>query len=135
MADVRVLIDLQEGVIELEGPVEFVEKHMALFLPAIVSVEPEEEKVPGKRGRPAKAGKTARNKKRVSCEAIIGTLWDDGFFSQSRGFGATKQEVLKTDSSCSDNKIRQTLKKFVAAGKLESTGAGRGMKYTQIEAI
>ena len=131
MADARVLMDLQEGVIELEGPVDFVEKHMALFLPAIVSIEPEEEKVPGKRGRPAKAGKT-RNKKRVNCETIVGTLWDDGFFTQSQGFGATKQEVLKTDSGCSDNKIRQTLKKFVAAGKLESKGAGRGMKYTQI---
>ncbi|MEN8614841.1 hypothetical protein ABFB09_06135 [Dehalogenimonas sp. THU2] len=132
MPEARVLIDLQEGVIELEGPIEFVEKHMALFIPEMMGVEElEEEKPVVKRGRPAKAGKP-KKKKRVSCDKIIDALAGEGFFAQPRGFGAIKQEVLKTDPGCSDNKIRQTLKKAIAGEKITASGAGRGMKYTQV---
>ena len=133
MTEARVFIDLKEGVIELEGPIDFVEKYMAIYAPgATAQVAPEKPAV--KRGRPAKAGKPVK-KKKVNCDKIIGAMTTDGFFSQGRGFGSIKEEVLKTAPECSDNKIRKSLKNAIASGKLSASGAGRGMKYTEFAAV
>lgn len=129
MTNARVLIDLQEGVIELEGPVEFVEKHMMRFLlEETDTVEPVPARKPG---RPAKAGKVGRKKKRDSCNEVINGLYDSGYFKKARNFGVIKQQVLKTAPECSDNLIRKTLKEAIASGKLNASGIGRGMKYTR----
>ncbi|MDV2990266.1 MAG: hypothetical protein P3T54_09000 [Dehalogenimonas sp.] len=131
MTTARVLIDLQEGVIELEGPVEFVEKHMGRFLlDDAVTAEP----LPGRKaGRPAKTATAGRKKKKDTCGEVIDSLYDSGFFKRARGFGVIKQQVLKTAPECSDNLIRKTVKEAVAGGKLTQSGIGRGMKYTRAQ--
>lgn len=131
MAEARVFIDLKEGVIELEGPIDFVEKYMAKYAPgATATVAPEHPVVKRGRGRPAKATKPVK-KKKVSCDKIIGGMIKNGFFSESRGFSSIKAEVLNTDGGCSDNRIRRSLKNAIAGAKLSASGAGRGMKYAQ----
>ena len=131
MTEARVFIDLKEGVIELEGPIDFVEKYMAKYAPGAAPEKPAVKRGPG---RPAKAAKPVK-KKKVSCDKIIGAMTAEGFFSQGRGFGAIKAEVLKTEPGCSDNKIRKALKNAIAGGKLSASGAGRGMKYTQVVVV
>ncbi|XUX00929.1 MAG: hypothetical protein TUN42_02780 [Dehalogenimonas sp.] len=135
MTEARVFIDLKEGVIELEGPIEFVEKYMAKYAPGGATVQTAIEKPTVKRGpgRPPKSGKPAR-KKKVSCDKIVADLTSAGFFGQERGFGAIKLEITRVEPGCSDNKIRKALKNAIAAGKLAASGAGRGMKYTEIAA-
>lgn len=135
MTEARVFIDLKEGVIELEGPIEFVEKYMAKYAPGSAAVETVREKPAVKRGpgRPPKAGKPVR-KKKVSCDKIVTDLTGEGFFGQARGFGAIKSAMTSVEPGCSDNKIRKALKNAIAAGKLAASGAGRGMKYTEIAA-
>ena len=135
MTEARVFIDLKEGVIELEGPIEFVEKYMAKYAPGGKTAPETVEKPAVKRGpgRPPKAGKPAR-KKKISCDKVVIDLLGAGFFGQSRGFGAIKAEIVTVEPGCSDNKIRKALKNAIAAGKLVSSGAGRGMKYTEIAA-
>ncbi|APV43974.1 hypothetical protein Dform_00619 [Dehalogenimonas formicexedens] len=136
MTEARVFIDLKEGVIELEGPIEFVEKYIAKYAPGGAAVQTAVEKPAARRGpgRPPKAGKPVR-KKKVSCDKIVADLTAAGFFGQERGFGAIKSEMTAIDPGCSDNKIRKALKNAIAAGKLASSGAGRGMKYAEPAAI
>jgi hypothetical protein len=131
VTEARVFIDLKEGVIELEGPIDFVEKYMAKYAPG--GAVPAAEKPAVKRGpgRPPKAGRPVK-KKKVSCDRIIAGLIGADFFSQGRGFGVVKTEVVNVAPGCSDNKIRKALKNAITAGKLTASGAGRGMKYSQI---
>ncbi len=134
MTEARVFIDLKEGVIELEGPIDFVEKYMAKYAPGATAPAAEEKPVKRGRGRPAKAAKPAK-KKKVSCDKIIGSMATEGFFSEGRGFGAIKAKVVETEPGCSDNRIRKALKNAIASGKLSTSGAGRGMKYTEFAAM
>ena len=136
MTEARVFIDLKEGVIELEGPIEFVEKYMAKYAPGGQVTETVSEKPVVKRGpgRPPKAGKPAR-KKKISCDKIVADLTAAGFFGQARGFGSIKSEMTMVEPTCSDNKIRKALKNAIAGGKLAASGAGRGMKYTEAPAV
>ena len=136
MTEARVFIDLKEGIIELEGPIEFVEKYLTKYAPGGAVAEPGTEKPAIKRGpgRPPKAGKPAR-KKKVSCDKIVAELNGAGFFGQARGFGAIKAEMTNVDPGCSDNKIRKALKNAIGAGKLSSSGAGRGMKYIGVASV
>ncbi len=55
----------------------------------------------------------------VSCDQAVSDLIEGGFFAQGRGFETISDEVLKSQLSCSDKKIRTSLKKAVANGKLE----------------
>jgi hypothetical protein len=136
VTEARVFIDLKEGIIELEGPIEFVEKYMAKYAPGGAAAEPNVEKSVVKRGpgRPPKAGKPVR-KKKVSCDKLVADMLSSDFFGQARGFGAIKAEIISVEPSCSDNKIRKALKNAIAGGKLSANGAGRGMKYTGIAIV
>lgn len=131
VTEARVFIDLKEGVIELEGPIDFVEKYMAKYAPngaaQAVAEQPAVKRGPG---RPPKAGRPVK-KRKVSCDKIVGGLISADFFSQARGFGVIKTEVVNVAPGCSDNKIRKALKNAITAGKLTASGAGRGMKYSQ----
>ncbi|MEQ4487940.1 MAG: hypothetical protein AAC990_06005 [Dehalococcoides mccartyi] len=130
MSEAKVYIDLKEEIIELVGPIDFVEKYMAKYAPPAGTVAV--EKPARGPGRPPKLGQQAK-KKRVSCDKIIGGMIKAEFFSQARGFGAIKAEVLNTDSGCSDNRIRKALKNAILGGKLVASGAGRGMKYARVQ--
>ena len=134
MTEARVFIDLKEGVIELEGPIEFVEKYMAKYAPGDKVGASEKPAVKRGPGRPTKADKPVR-KKRVSCDKVIAQLTNAGYFAQSRGFGSIKTEIINVEPGCSDGKIRKSLKNAIAAGTLAASGAGRGMKYTRIGTV
>jgi len=132
MTEARVYIDLKEGVVEIEGPIPFVEQYLTKYASGFTK-ETAERPV-AKRGRPAKAAKPVK-KKKVSCDKIIGGMIKTGFFSKSRDFSSIRAEVLNTDGGCSDNRIRRSLKNAIAGAKLSASGAGRGMKYAQIVAV
>ena len=109
---------------------------MAVYAPSgkpVSEIPVEQPAVKRGPGRPPKAGKPARRKK-VSCDKIVFSLADAGFFSEGRGFGAIKSEITTTEPGCTDNKIRKALKNAISASKLVSNGAGRGMKYIQFSA-
>ncbi|MEL7561913.1 hypothetical protein [Dehalogenimonas sp. 4OHTPN] len=129
MTEARVFIDLKEGVIELEGPIAFVEKYIAIYAPAAAAESVPE--TPRKRGRPAKKGALPLKKKKVNADRIIGAMIDNGFFNSARGFGAIKVEALKMAPDLSDTKIRKALQKVKST--LPPSGTGRGTKYLSVQ--
>jgi hypothetical protein len=128
VTEARVFIDLKEGVIELEGPIAFVEKYIAKYAPAAAAESVSE--TPRKRGRPAKKGAVPVTKKKVNADKIISAMIDNGFFSSPKAFGSIKAEALKTAPELSDAKIRKGLKN--AENKLTVSGTGRGTKYMSV---
>ena len=119
-SEARILIDSKEGLIEIEGPVRFVEKYMAKY--AFGPKTPEEVAKPVE-VRPRSSTKT--------CLKTIRTLLKEGFFVQSRGFNEIKMEFIKKDAGCSDPTLRGALKAVTKKRKLTVIGAGRGTRYVQ----
>ena len=119
-SEARVMIDSKEGVIEIEGPIEFVEKYMAMYAPGVkapkVSVKP--------------TGAKRRSSKKI-CKKTVKFLIGEGFFAQGRGFGEIKAEFVKRDGECSDASLRNALKETLKKGRLSFTGIGRGSRYSQ----
>lgn len=92
MEIVKAVINLKEGVIELEGPQDFVEKYLELYRPdaskwqSALSLKGEakmKEKVP-RQARPPKV------KGAPSCRGRIRTLIDEGYFKEPH----TSTEVM-----------------------------------------
>ena len=119
-SEARVMIDSKEGVIEIEGPIEFVEKHMAMYAPGV--------KAPKVTVKPP--GVKRRSSKKI-CIKTVKALIGEGFFAQGRGFGEIKTEFMKRDRDCSDASLRNALKEVLKKKKLSFSGAGRGTRYTQ----
>ena len=120
MTKARVMIDLKEGVIEIEGTTEFVEKYMALYAPGPTGLKvaaPPLEKKP--RASTKMCLKTVK--------ALIGA----GFFAQQRFYGEIKTEVIGKGGPCSDTSLRNALKKIVNKKKLTVSGNRRGTRYSQ----
>ena len=130
MVNARILLDIQEGIIEIEGPVEFVEKHLARFAP--IEFDTVEYDAPASQKKTGRTGKITRKQRKSNCRQVIDGLIAGKFFNRARGFVSVKQEVLKKVPECSDSVIRSLLKTAVADGILKAEGFGRGMKYSRV---
>ncbi|ADJ25714.1 hypothetical protein Dehly_0395 [Dehalogenimonas lykanthroporepellens BL-DC-9] len=130
MVNARILLDLQEGFIEIEGPVEFVEKHMSRFLPD--EFETAEAGATSSNRKPGRPAKMTRKQRKSNCRAVVDSLVAGKFFNRPRNFTAVKKEVLNAVPECSDSVIRSLLKAAVADGRIKAEGFGRGMKYSRI---
>ena len=130
MADARVFIDLNEGLIEAEGPLDFVKEVIERYLPQGKTAQI----IPRKAPRTVEALKPMRKRRRSAeaCRKTLDVEVQDGFFSKARGFGEIKERLAQSGNECADNAIRTALKKLIEVGNLASSGAARGMRYIQI---
>ena len=130
MSEARVVIDLKEGVIELEGPIDFVRHYLEMYQPAIkrlnrgVAANQEISKPSSKKSRASKA-------KRVSCTAAIQKEIKAGFFSEPHTFKDIKQRLNESGYEFRDNNIRSSLKRLTTTGALSVNGKGRGLIYSK----
>ena len=127
MDQAKAVINLNEGIIQLEGPVEFVQRYLEKYAPAmkgLQTLEPQadtEGKAVRSQGRP-------RGGQR-SCTRAIHAEIKAGFFDEPKRSGAVRERLAGRGVACSSGLLRVSLRKAVEEGRLETTGRGRGLVY------
>jgi len=92
MDEAKVVINLKEGIIELQGPVEFVRHYLDMYQPAIKGLESlpqqatvtlEKAKALPRKRKPTPAAKVKRERP-VPCTRAIRSDLEAGFFDEPR---------------------------------------------------
>ena len=137
MAEARVVINLKEGIIELQGPVDFVRHYLDTYqsaikelqsLPKDVGVTPEKAKALPRK-RKAAPGTKAEKRKSASCTGSIRSDLEAGFFDEPRSTGEVKQRLSEAGLSFTDNGVRTSLRRLSLAGVLDTVRKGRSVRY------
>jgi len=137
MDEARVVINLKEGIIELQGPVDFVRHYLDTYQPAIkglqslpkdVAVSPEKAKALPRK-RKAAPGTKAEKRKRASCTGTIRSDLEAGFFDEPRSTGEVKQRLSEAGFTFTDNGVRASLSRLSLAGLLDTARKGRSVRY------
>ena len=129
MDQAKAVINLNEGIIELEGPVEFVERYLERYGAAIRELPAAE---PQRTGPPrvVRARGKARGG-RGSCTRAIRAEVKAGFFDAPKSTRSVKERLTEKGVSCSTGLLRTSLKKVVDEGRLSPTGRGRARMYSR----
>lgn len=129
MDQAKVVIKLNGGIIELEGPIEFVERYLERYgfaIKGLPAVEPKRASPP----RDVRACGKARRGQR-SCTRAIRFKIKAGFFDEPRSTRAVKERMTEKGVSCSSGLLRTNLKKVMDEGRLSPTGRGRVRVYNR----
>ncbi len=129
MDQAKAVINLNEGIIELEGPLEFVERYLERYGSAIKGLPAMEPKRAGP-PRAVKASGKARGGQR-SCTRAIRAEVKAGFFDEPRSTRSLKERLTEKGVTCSSGLLRTSLKKVVDEGRLSPTGRGRARVYSR----
>lgn len=137
MDEARVVINLKEGIIELQGPVDFVRHYLNTYQPAIkglqslpeeVAVSPKKAKVLPRKRKAASAAKAGKEK-RTSCMGAIRSDLEAGFFDEPRSTDEVKQRLSQAGLIFTDEGIRVSLRRLSLAGSLDVVRKGRFVRY------
>lgn len=137
MDQAKAIINLKEGVVQLEGPVEFVREYLERFatkgqqgMPKEIQVTPKRKAAKGREKavpRPRRAKRRGRG--RTTCTDAVRAEVDGGFFNEARATQEIKQHLAEKGLSYSYNSIRLSLKQLVARALLVRSGAGPAVRY------
>lgn len=133
MDQAKAIINLKEGTVQLEGPVEFVREYLDRFaakeLPprrrkaqVIPKAVPEAAQKPVRRARGRRAG-------RISPADALRAEVEAGFFNEARAIPQVRQHLAEKGISYSTNSIRIGLRQLAESGLLGRTGAARALRY------
>ena len=137
MDEARVVINLKEGIVELQGPADFVQHCLDTYGPAIkgllglpqdVTAAPEKARaLPGKRtsATPARARRT----KRGSCMDAIRKDLEAGFFDKPRSTAEIKQRLSEAGVTFTENGLRANLRRLTLSRALDTVRKGRSVRY------
>ncbi len=134
MDQAKAIINLKEGIIQLEGPVEFVREYLSIYGSAIKGLQeipketeaaPKEKTVRGK----AKTTRVRAAVKRVSCVDAVRAEVEAGFFTEPRSAQEVRRLLSDKKQAYSNNSITIALKKLVESGLLTRLGVGRATRY------
>lgn len=138
MDEARVIINLKEGIIELQGPVDFVRHYLDTYQPAIkglqslpkeVAVSPEKARALPRKRKAASAAK-AEKEKRTSCTGAIRSDLEAGFFDEPRSTGEVKKRLSQAGLTFTGEGIRVSLRRLSLAGSLDVVRKGsRSVRY------
>jgi hypothetical protein len=136
MGEAKAVIDLKEGIIELEGPVDFVRHYLEMYRPAIKGLQraPRAATVgPEKPSRSRRGRKStgAAGVKRVSCTAAIRNELEAGFFDEPKTTGDIKRRLGEAGFEFNDGNVRNSLKRLTDAGVLSANGEGGTLRYSK----
>lgn len=135
MEQAKAIINLKEGVIQLEGPVEFVRQYLDLYRPAVSGLAgaPRGTTRTSKKeisAKPAPLGRRRRGRaKRASCADAIRTEIQSGFFAEPMSTEQVKQRLVEKGMTCTDNSIRMNLRRLSESGLLSPLKEGRTVRY------
>jgi len=138
MEDAKVLINLKEGIIEIEGPADFVKHCLDMYGPGIkgllglsqdTAAAPEKAGgVPRKR-TPAAAIAKPRKRKRATVMATIRDDLEAGFFDRPRSTAEIKQRLSDAGLTFTDTGVRANLRKLTQDGLLDAVKKGRSVRF------
>jgi hypothetical protein len=118
MEEAKAVIDLKEGVIELQG---------LQRAPRAATAGPEKPK----RSRRGRRSTRAAGAKRVSCTAAIRNELEAGFFDEPKTTGDIKQRLGGAGFEFSDSNVRNSLKRLTGTGVLSANGKGGTLRYSK----
>jgi hypothetical protein len=133
----RVVINLKDGIIELQGPVDFVRHYLDTYQPAIkglqslpkeVAVSPEKASALPRKRKAAPAAKAEKGK-RASCTGAIRSDLEAGFFDEPRSTGEVKQRLSETGFTFTDSNVRNSLRSLAKSGVLGTSGRRTSLRY------
>ena len=137
MDEARVVINIKEGIVELQGPADFVQHCLDMYGPAIkgllglpqdVAARPEKAKALPRRKKVAAALEAGKGK-RGSCIWAIRSDLEAGFFDEPRSTGEIKQRLSEAGISFTENGVRANLRRLSLAGSLSAMRKGRSVRY------
>ena len=129
MEQAKAIINLKDGVIQLEGPVEFVRHYLDMYQSAIKGAGGSPEAVAAVAKREVAPRGRRRRIKRVSCIGAIREEIDAGFFSELKSAQEVKQRLAERGASFSDNSVRTSLRKLARDGFMDRVKEGRSARY------
>ncbi len=127
MDQAKAVINLNEGVTQLERPVKFVQRYLDRYAPAMKGLSTPESQA-GTSARQVEARGRLRGGRR-SCTRAIRAEIKAGFFDEPRSTRAVRERLTEKGVTCSSGLVRISLKKAVEEGRLGTAGRGRGLVY------
>ncbi len=138
MDEARVVMNLKEGIIELQGPVDFVRHYLDTYqlaikglqnLPKDVAVSEQKAKASPLKRKEVPRSKAGETKRATGAGAIRGYL-QEGFFDESRSTREVKQRLNEMGLTRTGNAVRASLGKLSADGLLDRVANGkRSVRY------
>jgi len=137
MEDAKVVINLKEGIIEIEGPADFVKHCLDMYGPGIrgllglpqdTGAVPEKASRVSQRRTPAAVARP-RTRERAT---VMATMRDDleaGFFDRPRSTAEIKQRVSEAGLTFTDTGVRANLRKLTQDGLLNAVKKGRSVRF------
>ena len=137
MDEARVVINLKEGIVELQGPADFVKHCLDMYQPTIKGLQglPQDtaERPEKARRLPEKRKAAAVIKPRRGKRASgIGTLRSDleaGFFDKPRSTAEIKRQLSDAGLTFTDSGVRANLRRLTLDGVLDAAKKGRLVRY------
>ena len=137
MDEAKVVINLKEGIIELQGPVDFVRHYLDTYqsaikglpgLPEDVAAAPEKTKAGARRRRAIPGTKAAKGKRASGVGSIRADL-EAGFFDEPRSTGEVRQRLSDAGLTFTDNGVRAALRRLSLSGSLDVVRNGRLVRF------
>ncbi len=137
MEDAKVVINIKEGIIQMEGPADFVRHCLDMYGPGIrglLGLPQDTAAAPEKAGGvPRKRKAAAVAKPRRGRQAtVMATIRDDleaGFFDEPRSTDEIKGRLSDAGVTITDGGVRANLRKLMLDGLLDTVRTGRLVRY------
>ncbi len=137
MEDAKVVINLKEGIIQVEGPADFVRHCLDMYGPGIRGLLglPQDAPVSTEKAKPlGQARKTAAITKprRGRPATVMATIRNDleaGFFDKPRSTAEIKRQISDVGLTFTDGGVRANLRKLTQDGLLNAVKKGRSVRF------
>jgi hypothetical protein len=137
MDEARVVINLKEGIVDLQGPADFLQHCLDMYGPAIKGLLglPQDVAATLEKARPVprkrKVAAVTRSDRagRGSYAGAIRSDLEAGFFDRPRSTGEIKQRLSKAGLTFTDSGVRANLRRLSLAGVLDLVRKGRSVRY------
>jgi len=137
MDEAGVVINLKEGIVDLQGPADFVQHCLDMYGPAILGLQglpqhvaatPEKARLLRRKRKVAPVTRSDRAGRGSYAGAIRSDL-EAGFFDRPRSTGEIKQRLSEAGLTFTDSGVRANLRRLTLDGLLDAVKKGRLVRY------